>query len=84
METVKYSGESLDIYWSLLKHLSVEAKLELVSRLVDSVKKPEKKPEKVETKSEILDRLYGAWANDGESAEDKIARLGARPTSYSS
>ena len=34
-----------------------------------------------------LARLQSDWDNDnvdGESAEDKIARLGARPTSYSS
>ncbi len=61
----------------LLKDLSTDARLELASRLLNSLKRttPEPSEEKTESKSSILDRLYGAWDGEKETAEEMIARI---------
>ncbi|MCB0594097.1 MAG: hypothetical protein H6557_33670 [Lewinellaceae bacterium] len=71
MKIVNFNNKVLESWWALLKHLSVEAKLELASRLINSLKAPEP----VEGgKNEDWKKLYGAWADDGESA-DKLIEL---------
>ena len=85
MDTIKFNSDSLDIYWSLLKHLNSEAKLELISRLIDSLKKPSPAPEptKKELKIKSWKDLYGAWADEEETAEEMIERIeGARLTNF--
>ena len=61
----------------LLKDLNADARLELASRLLNSLKRgtPEPNSEKLESKSSILDRLYGAWDSEKETAEEMIARI---------
>ncbi len=45
MEAVNFNKDALEKWWALLKHLSSEAKIELASRLIDSLKSPDE-PEK--------------------------------------
>lgn len=59
----------IDNYFSYLKNLSVDTKLELISRLSKSMKTSKN------TKKEVsLNSLYGAWASD-ESADEIINEL---------
>jgi hypothetical protein len=66
------NNKVLETWWSLLRHLSVEVRLELASRLIDSLKSPDpsEKKEKKDWK-----KLYGAWAEEKESAEELITLL---------
>ena len=72
--TVNFNSKTLEAYWLLLKNLSEDAKLELASRLINSLK-PKKNPEKKESKNGILERLYGAWDDEEESAEEMVERI---------
>lgn len=71
MEAVNFNKDALEKWWALLKHLSSEAKIELASRLIDSLKSPDE-PEK---KNDDFEKLYGAWADEEESAEELIEFL---------
>lgn len=55
----------------MLEHLSADEKLELISRLSQSlrIKKKRKKQPAI-----TIDHLYGAWI-DGKSAEELIAEI---------
>ncbi len=72
MDTINFRSDTLDAYWLLLRHLNAEAKLELASRLIDSLKPVDKKKEKDD---KAWKKLYGAWANDKETAEEMIDRI---------
>jgi hypothetical protein len=67
MEASNFNKDLVEIWWVLLKRLSVEANLELASRLIDSLKQPEIPEEKTGWKE-----LYGAWADEEQSAEELI------------
>ena len=69
--TVNFNSEALDAYWLLLKNLSAEAKLELASRLINSLKS-EPSDQKKESKDKIMERLYGAWNDEEKTAEEII------------
>jgi predicted metal-binding transcription factor (methanogenesis marker protein 9) len=58
----------IDSYMGLLKNLSPESKLELISKLKDSLKRSPKK-----TKKSVSD-LYGSFVSK-KSAEEIIAEL---------
>ncbi len=69
---MNFNNKILETWWALLRHLSVEVRLELASRLINSLKTPdpEEKKEKKDWK-----KLYGAWADDKESAEELITLI---------
>lgn len=69
MKVYKFNNKVLDAWWALLKNLSNDLKLELASRLIDSLKKeaPKPAPENTDWKS-----LFGAWKNDETSADELI------------
>ncbi len=74
--TVNFNNKIVDGWWTLLRHLSREAKLELASRLINSLKKNEP-----EEKEEGWVKLYGSWADSNEKAEKLIALIkGSRNT----
>ena len=68
--TVNFNNKIIDGWWTLLRHLSRDARLELASRLINSLKTPE--PDKSE---EGWIKLYGSWADSNESAEELIALI---------
>lgn len=68
MNVLKFNIES---WWSLLKNLNNDIKLELASRLIDSIKKPAP-PIK---KNDDWKKLAGAWNNEELSAEEMIEFL---------
>ncbi len=72
MDYLSFNRSRIEAYWLMLEHLSNEAKLELADRLITSLKKP--KPSK-KKKEELLDKLYGAWENESESAESMVAQI---------
>ena len=78
MKTADVKANIVDFYMNLLKGLNTEVKLDLVSKLVASMKSDfgKKKPKKAEKKS-ILD-FYGCWESD-KTAEELIEEIrGAR------
>lgn len=66
MKIAGNSNEVVEKWWALIRHASAESRLELASRLINSLKTGEPKENKA------WKQLYGAWADDGESAEDLI------------
>ena len=66
MKIADINNELLESWWALLRHMSAESRLELASRLINSLKTEEPK------ENEGWKSLYGAWADDGESAEGLI------------
>ncbi|HQU57997.1 MAG TPA: hypothetical protein PLU64_02345 [Saprospiraceae bacterium] len=67
MEIVNPNKESIENWWALIRHLGAEAKLELASRLIDSLKISEPLEDNKKWKE-----LYGAWSDETESAEELI------------
>ena len=59
----------VDTYYSLLKDLSPNSKLELIVRLSKSLKSSKKAKKEVSLKS-----LYGSWVSE-ETADEIIANL---------
>lgn len=49
-------------YLRLIEPLSMEMKLELLSKLIENIKQDFKKPKK--DKSALLNDLFGAWSED--------------------
>lgn len=58
-------------YMKLLEPLSVEVKLELLSKLSESLKK-HFRPDDEQKKEAILDELTGSWSDVNFSAEDVV------------
>lgn len=71
--TVNFNPKTLEAYWLLLRDLSEDARLELASRLINSLK-PAQKADKKAPKNSGLESLYGAWNDEAESAEEMIER----------
>jgi len=68
MSTVDINKRLVDTYYSMLKNLSQNNKLELIERLSNSIRTSKKKP-----KSSI-DALYGSWES-GNSADEIIKEI---------
>ena len=69
MKTGNIDTKLLDNYFSFLKNLSSDHKLELIARLSKSMKTSKK------TKKEVsLRSLYGSWESE-QSADEIIAEL---------
>ncbi|GGE25728.1 hypothetical protein [Psychroflexus planctonicus] len=69
MKAADINTTLIDNYFSFLKDLSADAKLELIARLSKSMKTSKKAKKEVS-----LNSLYGSWESD-KSADDIIAEL---------
>lgn len=69
MKAADINTTLIDNYFSLLKNLSSDHKLELIARLSKSMKSSKKAKKEVS-----LDSLYGSWDSD-QSADELIAEL---------
>ena len=69
METNKIN--LADNFFGMIKNLSADVKLELISKITDSLKGTKK-----ESKDNSWKKLFGSWQSD-ESAEDIIAEIRA-------
>ena len=65
--TIK-SRHTADIYWDIIKHLSPDAKLDLIAMLTKSLKKRTSK--RVSAK-----KYYGIWGDDGMTDEEFVDEL---------
>ena len=71
MKVFNFNNTILESWWSLLKHLNNNIKLELAGRLIESIKKPASPA----NKNEDWKKLAGAWNDENESAKDLILFL---------
>lgn len=63
MITTVSSRRTADSYWNIIKHLSPDAKLDLIALLTKSLKKTTSK--RVSAK-----KYYGIWGDDGMSDDE--------------
>ena len=71
MKTADVNTTLIDSYYTLLKSLSPNNKLELIARLSKSMKTTKKREEEVS-----LESLYGSWESE-QTADELIAELKA-------
>lgn len=71
MKTADLDTTLIDSYYTLLKSLSPNNKLELIARLSKSMKTTKKRDKEVS-----LESLYGSWESD-QTADELIAELKA-------
>jgi hypothetical protein len=72
MKAVDINTRLIDNYFALLKNLSANSKLDLISKLTQSIKSD------MADKKSAFDEAYGAWDNN-DNAEDLISSIrGAR------
>ena len=69
MKTADLNTTLIDSYYTLLKSLSPNNKLELIARLSKSMKTSKKREKEIS-----LESLYGSWESD-QSADELIAEL---------
>ncbi len=62
------SKRTADNYWNIIKHLSPETKLDLISMLTNSLKKT--KVKRVSAK-----KYYGIWGDDGMTDDEFVDEL---------
>lgn len=65
-----------DTYMKALSTLSVDKKLDLISKLTDSIRKTQLRPRGSVAKNPFAG-LSGAWENDGKEAEKLIDEIRA-------
>ena len=68
MITTVKSRHIADNYWNIVKHLSPDAKIDLITMLTQSLKKTS--PHCVSAK-----KYYGIWGDDGMSDEEFVDEL---------
>jgi hypothetical protein len=68
MVTTVSTRHTADSYWSIIKHLSPDAKLDLITMLTKSLK--ENAPKCVSAK-----KYYGIWGDDGMSDKEFVDEL---------
>lgn len=71
MKTADLNTNLIDSYYTLLKSLSPNNKLELIARLSKSMKTTKKKEKEIS-----LDELYGSWVSD-QTADELVAEFKA-------
>jgi len=67
MSTVDINKRLVDTYYSMLKNLSQNNKLELIERLSNSIRTSKK-----EKSENSIDALYGSW--ESEKSADEIIK----------
>ena len=65
---MKVLNFNIESWWSMLRHLNNDIKLELASRLIDSIKEPEPP---VKENDDWME-LYGSWNDMEQSAEELV------------
>ena len=68
MEAKLRTTRSLDNYWNIIKHLSPEAKLDLITMLTKSLKKRN-------TKRISAKKHYGVWGDDGMTDDEFVEEM---------
>ena len=73
MDISRSHSENPTLYWNLIKNVSDEIKLELISLLSQSLLTRKSKSEDSDRRrtKEFINRFYGAWQGD-ESADDLV------------
>ena len=62
------SRRTVNSYWNIIKHLSPDAKLDLIAMLTKSLKK-------TTTKRVSAKKYYGIWGDDGMSDDEFVEEL---------
>ena len=62
------SRRTVNSYWNIIKHLSPDAKLDLIAMLTKSLKKST-------TKRVSAKKYYGIWGDDGMSDDEFVKEL---------
>ena len=68
METIVRSKRTANDYWNIIKHLSPDAKLDLITMLTKSLKRTT--PKRV-----LAKKYYGIWGDDGMSDDEFVKEL---------
>ncbi len=68
MTTTENARHSADVYWNVVKHLSPEVKIDLITMLSQSLKAST--PHRVSAK-----KYYGIWGDDNMTDEEFIKEL---------
>ena len=68
MITTERSRRTADNYWNIIKHLSPDAKLDLITLLSKSLKKTT--PKRISAK-----KYYGIWGDDGMTDDEFVGEL---------
>ena len=68
MEATVRSRRTADNYWNIIRHLSPDAKLDLISMITKSLKKTT--PKRV-----LAKKYYGIWGDDGMSDDEFVKEL---------
>jgi len=70
------ASHTIDDYYAMLVNLKPDAKIDLIKKLMDSLK-PEAVSEIQEKKvgDDVIDRLAGAWQDYGKTAEEIITDI---------
>ncbi|MDD3773303.1 MAG: hypothetical protein PHC38_11705 [Weeksellaceae bacterium] len=71
MSTIDINKRLVDTYYSMLKNLSQNNKLELIERLSNSIRTSKSKEAKTK---DSLDSLYGSWESQ-KSADEIIKEI---------
>lgn len=68
MKTVDINTRLIDSYFELLKNFNTESKLDLISKLTQSMKSD------IADKKSAFDEAFGAW-DDNDNAEDVVSSI---------
>ena len=68
MMTTANTQHTVDSYWNIVKHLSPDAKIDLITMLTQSLKNTY--PHRVSAK-----KYYGIWGDDGMSDNEFVDEL---------
>jgi hypothetical protein len=68
MEATVRSRRTADNYWNIIRHLSPDAKLDLIAMLTKSLKK-------TTSKRVLAKKYYGIWGDDGMSDDEFVKEL---------
>jgi hypothetical protein len=68
MMTAATSHNTVSSYWNIVKHLSPDAKIDLITLLSQSLKSST-------AKTVSAEKYYGMWGDDGMTDEDFINEL---------
>lgn len=77
MSTAKFNKKILEGWWNLLRHLSAEARIELASRLINSLKDEEPKND-----SKNWESLFGSWDEENMPAKNMATFVRESRVSY--
>ena len=77
MSTANFNKKILDSWWNILRRLSAEARTELATRLINSLKNETPKNDNKNWES-----LFGSWEKENMPAEDMATFVRESRVSY--